>query len=329
MENSQVIRISSAGLKDIDLKVLEVAHALLTDEGILCELLNPSDMSGEVIVMDIDDEDGKELYTKVRESQIKILLTNNPIVSKNTISLKKPTRVTTLKEIMAQICKQLYEYIARHTQSQNSPESEKNNQTSPLESSLFQILFLAKKGGKYLKITDPDGNNIFVDGSGKTVYSDSEQVIPTTFIVADTKNITVSEFNQKEFKSQVKDITPHALDAELWHTGIECSKGKLLPGHRTDVAVKLKAWPNFSRQGFKAEFFKIAAHIAKQPISLDELSKISQVPLNIIIDFYNAAFSVGLIDTDTANINRKIPQKCMPPTRKTLLGKLAERLKFA
>ena len=113
MQNTQLLRVSPLGLEEMDFKVLEVAHALLNDEGISCQLLDTSNLNGELVVIDIESEIGKQLYPQLRESQVKIVLTGDYIQAKNTVSLPKPVRVTTLKDVISQVCKQVYDFIEK------------------------------------------------------------------------------------------------------------------------------------------------------------------------------------------------------------------------
>lgn len=331
MENSQLIRISPLGLQDLDLKVLEVAHALLKDDGIECELLENTDVNGELVVIDSETEAGQQLYPQLKESQVKIVLTSGAIKAKNTVSLSKPVRVTTLKDVLSQVCNQVYEYIAKQKDLAHkaTPVSEITSEAGTVSQNIFQILLDAKVNEKCIRLTCTGEEDLFINGPDRTLYSNSDQTIPEEYFKVEQGELSVIELDHSQLKQFTKDMTPHAIDAELWHTGIECSKGNLLSGHRSDTPVKLKAWPNFSRQGFKPEFFKIAAIMAKQLISLDELSKVSGVPLDIIVDFYNAAYAVGLVEMRSDITAETINKKTMTVERKTLLGKLAQRLRFA
>ncbi|HHH48777.1 MAG TPA: hypothetical protein ENK51_07820 [Gammaproteobacteria bacterium] len=118
------------------------------------------------------------------------------------------------------------------------------------------------------------------------------------------------------------------LDSLLWQAGVEHSGGHLLDGHDMAQPVRLKAWPNFTRNGFRQSHFKLAAIMARQPISLKELRKEAGVARDEVVSFYNAAYAVGLIDrsvgaADAGQLNSK------PRTRrKGLLGMLARKLGF-
>lgn len=332
MSNRQSIYISAPGLLDTELKVLQVAVAMLDDEDVQCGLLNGMNASGEIIFIDLDTDTGQSLFPQLRESQVKVVFSSSQQVSgKNTVSLKKPVRVTTLKDILVQICRQIYEYLDKFQAggTQDASASPNAQDMSPLNENIFLTLYSAKKMGSCRKLVCPGDPDVYVNGTEKTIFVDGNTSDLGKYYSGNQGAIRVSEIQENELKSAVRNLTPHALDAELWQAGVLCSNGKLLPGQRTDMPVKLKAWPNFSRQGFKPEYFKIAAYMAKQAISIDELSKVTQVQLNIVIDFFNAAFAVDLIETVTNNIVEHSQARQLSQERKTLLSKLAQRLKFA
>jgi hypothetical protein len=115
MSKQQSLSISAPGLNDADLKVLQVAVVMLRDEDIHCSILEGINGDGQIVVMDIDTDLGKAIYQDLREYQVKILLSQQyDFTEKNTVSLRRPFRVTTLKDVLQQICNQIYEYIATH-----------------------------------------------------------------------------------------------------------------------------------------------------------------------------------------------------------------------
>lgn len=328
----QTLHISTLGLGETEIKVLQVAVVMLKDDDIACELNEDSKTSSEIIVIDMDNESSKKTYPTLRESQVKIILSaENNFSGKNIVSMRKPVRVTALKDVLLKICQQINIYLTRQkTTTQNSNNSTNASLLSGTKSkNFFQHMYTARHEGMCLKIGCPEKNAIYVHGKNRTIYSAGDHNTITEYFTVDQGSITASTVQESELISATANLSPHALDAELWQAGVVCSHGQLLPGHRTDTPVKLKAWPNFSRQGFKPDFFKIAAIMAKRPISIDNISKAAQIQLDVVIDFYNAAFAVDLIEVET---NQNLPTKQerqLSNDRKTLLGKLAQRLKLA
>jgi hypothetical protein len=332
MDNRQPLNISAPGLLDTELKVLQVAVGMLKDDDMDCGLLDDANSNGEIVFIDLDTDVGQSLFPQLRESQVKIVFsTDKKIAGKNTVSLKKPIRVTTLKDILVQICMQIYEYLNKYQENgtQQAQAKSEAKDIPALNGNVFQNLYKAKSAGLCMKMSYAGHPDVFVNGAEKTIFFNGERSEIGKYYSGDQSEICASVLQENELRNSVQNLPPHALDAELWHAGVVSSNGKLLPGQRTDVPVKLKAWPNFSRQGFKPEYFKIAAFMAKQAISIDDLSKVTQVQLDIVIDFFNAAFAVDLIETQTGDAGQQVQERQLSSDRKTLLSKLAQRLKFA
>lgn len=332
MSNQQSLSISAPGLNDTDLKVLQVAVVMLGDEDIQCSILEGINGEGEIVVLDIDTDLGKAMYQDLREYQVKILLSqNSKITEKNTISLRRPFRVTTLKDVLQQICNQIYAYIATHQSVEMQANNHDTNRmaTEQCVESAFLHMYRAKKENLCLKLSLPGQPDVYIHGIEKTIYARGDNATFEVYFETGPSELSWQTMDAAEIKNCVRDLTPHALDAELWQAAIISSNGKLMPGQRADVPVKLNTWPNFSRQGFRPDFFKIAAFLAKRAVSLNELSKLTEIQLDTIVDFYNAAFSVGLIEQSADTETVKNPQRVLNKDRKSLLGKLAERLRFA
>lgn len=330
MNERRSLSISAPGLNSTEMKVLQVAVAMLNDEDVDCSIIEGINGDGEIVILDIDTDIGQAMYGELRDYQVKILLANNPsITEKNTISLRKPFRVTTLKDLLLQICGQLLKYIAEHEVNADVASSKTIRNISEESDTAFVRMYQSKKQGVCMVLSIPGSPPVYINGREKTVYAGGGKQTFAEYYESDASVINSKIINGDEFRANVTQLTPHALDAELWHAGIICSRGKLIPGERSDIPVKLSAWPNFSRQGFKLEFFKIAAFLAKQPISLNELSKVTEIQLGIIIDFYNAAYSVDLIESVSDSQPSQGAVRSMSKDRKSLLGKLAEKLRFA
>ena len=102
----------------------------------------------------------------------------------------------------------------------------------------------------------------------------------------------------------------------------------MLPGHNANDPVRLKAWPNFTRNDFKPAYLKLAAVLAQRPVALSDLEKLTQVPYEDIVNFYNAAFSVDLIEKDISPTQVATQAKPVSVEKKSLFGKIADRLGF-
>jgi len=72
----------------------------------------------------------------------------------------------------------------------------------------------------------------------------------------------------------------------------------------------------------------LAALLAQRPVALSDLENLTQVPYAEIVNFYNAAYSVDLIEKNFNNLDTTVTERKVSAKKKSLLGKIADRLGF-
>jgi len=331
------IHVSSAHLSEIEQKVFTVAINIISDEHGKNYLAIKDNPKSEILVLDHDTEEGKQLLSNASDNQVKIVFSSGAITGKNLISLTKPIRVLPLKNVLLKVCQQLYSYYSEHDKNpeknhEASHQAPTENTHQEINASFSENIFLeflkAKSDSSCLHMTSAGLPDIYVDGENKifviaTNSDDIDKYFSNNFEEVCLKKISHEEFNKNTVNMKIS-----SLDSILWRCALTCSRGQLIPGHTVETPVKLVSWPNFSREGFKPEYFKLAAILAKQFISLASLSKQVEKPIEGIIDFYNAAFAVGIIELGDKNSINKSTAKTNKK-RKTILSKLAQRLGIA
>ncbi|MFV1982951.1 MAG: hypothetical protein ACC657_05360 [Thiohalomonadales bacterium] len=295
------ILISPLALDKIQLKDLNVTADMLFNEGIDCAVLNENDTRGHIIVIDIENDTQQNLLNQTREGQIKILLSTKFFYDKNVISIVKPVSVNALKELIYKISIKLRSTITddKKELEKNKSDGDKNtdNQT------IFHVLLNAKSQKKLLKISCNSCPDLYIDGNSSTLsstaqHSDLENILSHSF-----DKYSINDVSRSEYSKLTDNLNISSLDGKLWFTGITCSNGILLQGHDLNKPFKLKAWPNFTRHAFKAEHLKLAAILARQSATINELEISTNISRSEIINFYNAAYSVDLIDIHEKIIN--------------------------
>ncbi len=354
---AKLLQISPLALNDVDRKVLGVAVNFLTEEGILCSLLPKDVPHGHLLVINHDSDDGQEFLSQALDGQVKLLLTSEPVKGKNIVCLERPIRVAELADVLTHICLRIKVRLASK---KLSPDSEKKSAASKTkakpavkkkvktkektkekakektatppppepadgEPNLFLQLLQAKQQKYALAVHGPDETIVLIGGHNSSVAARSSESIQH-ILQTPTRNIFSEKIEISEFEELSKFLTLSALDNLLWLAGVEFSHGQLLPGHSMDHPVKLKAWPNFTRNGFRRSQFKLAASMASQSISLTALADSTGVPQEEVIDFYNAAFAVGLISRDAEQDNGKQKTKRAASQKRGLIGMIARKL---
>lgn len=320
------ILISPLALDETEQKILNVAADLLFNEGIDCAILNENDTRGHIIVIDTANDNEQVLLNQTRDGQIKILLSTKFYYDKNIISIAKPISVNTLKELIYKISLKLRTAISEANSDLeiNQATVEKNIS----EQSIFHTLLDAKLQNKFLKISGITCPDLYIDGKTATIASSAQHSEIETILSNSIENFSITEISQNDYKQLSDGLNISSLNGKLWFTGIIFSKGILLQGHDINEPFKLKAWPNFTRHGFKTEHLKLAAILARQFTTIKELEISTHIAQDEIINFYNAAFAVDLIDIhkNNDNLTEHSTQKLITKKTKNILHRLAVHL---
>ena len=322
------ILISPLALSQVDYKVLQVAVNLLAEEGMNCNLLENNNLGGHLAVIDTDTSAGKDLIEKVGTGQAQLVISSQSSYSGNSPVLQKPVRVNALKEQLAKVCEQIH---PDDTNTLNTPEEEKEQPVyERAHKTVFDVLFDAKQKDMCLQIHWNESSVVYVNGKTSTIATELSLNSVDTLSNTPVETLVVKTISEDLFQSFSQDLNILALDGVLWQAAISCSRGIILSGHSLDTPVKLKAWPNFTRQSFNPIYLRLAAVLARQATTLNQLKSETNVPLKDIVNFYNAVYAVGLIEFQTHKVEvRPMEAKKNTPRLKELFSRLAVRLKIA
>jgi len=190
----------------------------------------------------------------------------------------------------------------------------------------FSLIYRAKREKKCLRVKSSDGPTIFVNGANKTIWQKNDTHIDIEEILASAaEKLVVNTIHEITAEPEGQIV---ALDNLLWKAAIICSNGKILDGHVMDQPITLKAWPNFTRQSFDPMHLKMSALLAKESMSLNQLSSLCQIPIEQVINFYNAAFAVDLIERRNKPREDSELKRKSTPVLKDMLSRLAKKLKI-
>lgn len=335
---SAPILISSLGLAERDQRALKLVIEFVVDRNVACRYIGDGKFGGHIVVVDLDSDEGHEGVNKLRPGQVKILFSKKRIVGKNIVTLITPIRFDVLKNIVIKICTQIQSQLSARSQkrieTERIIEELSNEKEAPLNDgpNIFNVLFDAKKTKSCLRVTVESMPVILVNGADGTLATDAgieklQQILSLNSNKIDAK--MVSPIDVPSTPTGIVSISP--LDNALWLAGLSWRSGELLDDFSVDDVVKLKAWPNFTRNNFTPNHLKLSAALSAQAMSLRNLNAITQVPLNDIIRFFNACYAIDLVDMDVSSSeteNIVIEKKKINNKRRSLLFRLANRLGF-
>ncbi len=196
---------------------------------------------------------------------------------------------------------------------------------TPRAVSLFHILLNARQQKICRRITAGD-YCIFVGGHDGTILTKGVQHTQAV-LTAPAQHLQIEQIDIINFAERVQGLHISPLNNLIWQAGVDHCDGQLLTGHDMNRPVRLNAWPNFTRNGFRQSHFKLATIMARQPISLNALREESGVTENEIISFFNAAYAVGLIDETNIKSATSTKGAKQQTQRKGLFRKLANKFR--
>ncbi|MBI3560882.1 MAG: hypothetical protein HY080_04110 [Gammaproteobacteria bacterium] len=320
------IQVTPAGISGQDLIILTTALKLLSMEGIHYQLSSDQPLSNaHLIVLDADSDASKQALRQSRPGQVKLVISSRPAMAKNSIGLQRPMDLGSLKQVL----RRLYDKLQTQLQAQqlSRQQNEPPSRVEELKGSIFNLLYETKAKQRIVHLLTQGIPDVFIDGINRCLATTATDLQLQQLVRTPIHEIFIDPLNPHSFAVHSTEMAIQSLHNLLWLAGIGCSQGKILPGHAVDIPVKLRAWPNFTRHTFIAEHLKLAAVLAKQAMTLRQLSTVTALPLSDVINFYNAAYAVDLIEfkrpTAAAPSNTAAPSN---PEKQSLFAKIAKRL---
>lgn len=332
MEQQTALLISPHGLTSDEQTVLTQVLETLESDGVQFELQTDSVQQAHLIVLDDDTDSGRNALLRARAGQVKLVFSNHNRHGKNLISIQKPINLASLQALLLQIVQKMYSQLQELRSDTGVAEAAAEYTSSTIQSNnnLFCTLLEAKEQQELLRIEIPDQPIIYINGNSKSFATRIEQSEINNIFEYDFSRIAITSIEEQEFNANTNDMLISALYRLLWVSGIYGSSGKLITGHDPERPVKLRAWPNFTRNDFLPQHLKIAAVLARQPISITKLVETVGIKREDVVNFYNAAYAVDLIEfcDDSSAAAATPPTPNNNNKQRGILAKLAAHLKI-
>lgn len=134
------------------------------------------------------------------------------------------------------------------------------------------------------------------------------------------KKIIVSELQDTSTKLK---LVPQPINNLIWYAAIAGSQGKVIKGFNIDEIVQLKRWPDLNLPGCR-RLIKLAAFMHGNAADLTTVHQKTGIPLDEIINFFNACYITGLIKKMPAT---DFHEKNLDKEKLDLVAKIGKRLK--
>jgi hypothetical protein len=147
----------------------------------------------------------------------------------------------------------------------------------------------------------------------KTLYSSLAQSIKVTL------------FSDEMLREAIEKYTLRAypIETALWLATLYASQGRLMKGYSKESFFRLKSWPNFIVLPYLSVHVNMAAFMLKHTANLSMVADKTETPLTIVIDFFNACESIGLISSEKSP---NVEDKNLPEHKRELFRTILKRL---
>lgn len=160
----------------------------------------------------------------------------------------------------------------------------------------------------------------------KGIYFSKNSLPQLDAYLTTSEDVLIKSASKVEIKSLItaESLKPLPLKDLIWYIVMKTSLGKPIKGFSTaNDIVALKIWPDLRL--FKCmDYAKVATFMKNNAAPLETIAAHTEMPLQELINFYNACHLAGLIERRE---HIEINKKTLSPERVDLLNKIDARLK--
>jgi hypothetical protein len=274
-----------------------------------------NDQNPDFILVDIEQAEGKKFWLKYHSEKQLIAFAHQNMVDA-TWFLEKPIRLEKLKSLL-KLLSQNYssdDEIEKEPIVESTPIVEPTPTVEPtpvvepndiFDPSLFLTGILLKPEALCIKVANfaplyllPEQNSCFTTVEFNFRHLNSEQIkfFQTEVSQIETEILAVDDIDTRS------DLYKYPIESFLWATTLSSSKACLLSGISVDeTKILLKQWPDFSILVHEIAHIRLAAIMVRRSLTLKSLADRTQIPIETVVNFFNACFLIQLIEIETDN----------------------------
>lgn len=326
MQTTAPLFISTINLSDTEQKVFQCALNSIKDENLLCEVLPNQNYRGHLVVINLEADQSANIFKSLRPGQVKLVISSEHKMGTNLVSVLKPIKEQSFKDVLMKVCHKMTEQLSQADEPQQVATPEPQKRVSNIANFMQQVIQLREN--KQNGVIQLNNQSMVIDGEREMLLSHDpiENIIATDLELFEQAEIEILSDNQNYDKSGYSTIT--ALSGFLWELAVKTTDSILPADLTSETKISLKAWPNFTRHGYRPEHLKIAALLAKQSISINVLVEKTALEVNLVQQFINGCYAVGLLNLN-CQAERNPDVKQVSQEKKTIFKRLAYKLGFA
>ncbi len=308
------VSISAIGLTHQENTVLGVAVNLLSAFEVAVHLLPAGDAGGHIAVVNSESDAGRHYVPAPFQKQL--VLAEREGRGDNRQYLLKPIRVQALKDA-------LLELIAAAAPAANDrPAAAKQARGTPLFYSLVDAIIEHR-----LVRLKGSGIQLMVHGPSRSLYAQAA-VADLVTLIEGGGGVQADTLGEADFMQACRGAREVKLQDLLWTAARHGGVGELRPGHSLEQRVRLTLWPRFAPRDSKPEYLRLSAALTAQPMTLQQAADRCAAPLPLVLDFFNAALALGIVEVSAAPVAPPPAPKKPSGQRAGLLAMIARRLAF-
>lgn len=170
------------------------------------------------------------------------------------------------------------------------------------------------------KLIGPDGAELTVDPHQDVYYFESTSLKPLTALLQQSASAwTPIPIEELETARAANPAQP--LERLRWYAGLVATPGILGRKLGRTEPYKLSRWPETEREF--PRHFRIAKAMLHDPASIEEIVTASDMPHDDVVDYINASFASGRLETPASRQTGEAPNV---PRKNRLLARLNKPL---
>lgn len=279
-----------------------------------------SSASAPVIILDIDNSEGRSLLAQYLESSKAIITLSltpnasnfNGAISDNVIQIQKPITGVELIRAAERIKENMKKAFKK---SVHSDKLKKGPASSNTQKNLIEEKVSSEENKQYdpsttlqgvlrkaIQLSEQENSVTIVKIQNYRLQIDtkSEQVL-LNFSVKKLRNLCYFPLNPNTYSIEKLNQTNAIIDSssisikELsWTVALLCSRGRLANNITDNTLFQLKAWPNLTRWQAPENALNIAGIWSKSPQSILDISQSLNIPIGHVRSFITAALDSNL-----------------------------------
>ena len=279
-----------------------------------------SDMLGDIVVIDIDEQDGQELYTQADEKDsgaVVIALSSDSPKAKAKYNLKKPLNSVAFMALAKEIIDhhpeigqpilnpgQLEPTSSTLAKEPNRANNTQNNSVikRPSHRRLYNLISEIKNTYQNPIEISYQEFSVTIDFQSNSFFYSKKLILLSILCKSNIEKLTLRDLSQKELNRLEIKIKSRPLTELIWCAVLLGSSGELNESINENAKLHLKKWPDLDSLIHLPRHITLSAFMTKNVATLADISKQTLVSVDNVVDFINACHVLELVEITSSEM---------------------------